>query len=581
MADISLKKINIFNQLAESFNIKPDKNDVANDTSIFDIFKTADEDLNGVIEGAEVTSLYDELGLMNGQATELNKLIEEYNKLNQEVNAETVNLNETQQQTNNNNSNSSTDRTNNSSQTSSTGRTNNNNSRTTNTNNNSETIQKEDAKNFENMTLDQLKTEQSTKQDEIKAAEEKINEVFSGENAAVKSAIENEENAKLAYDELVEKAVQQEVITAELQEERATNLEAIKNQELTINTTKTDINNKESEINSENNNLSSAKSNLSALESALSSYDNSSDDEDDDSSSKKAKLQEQIRAEEENIRQIEENITKLENEKSELESKLSEEETVLSNLETERTRIDNEIMESCQKAEPELQMAMQKAQQEYNLSNANVDSIKVQEETNAKESLEIAKQNLDAVNSVYNKKNSSSIMGECGYSTSEMKDVVSYFGEDYLSVLSQEEIDNLIKKAKRNEMANIYPGKGSQCLGICYEYEKWVTGLSGKNHPFESESADTAVQKMAEVLNSGSPVIAKVNTKAGHRHFVLVIGIKQGASAPYQQSDFLCVDSYDGQVDGMGGSGNRDGNYRTLYAQNGKYWIGSRATTLA
>lgn len=580
MANISLKQINIFNQLAESFNIKPDEIDVANDTSIFDIFKTADEDLNGIIEGAEVTSLYDELGLTSGQTNELNKLIEEYNKLNQEVNAETFNLNQSQSQSNNNNTTSSTNRTNNSSQTSSNRRTNNNNNNTQSTNT-SETVQKEDAKSFENMTLDQLKTEQSTKQDEIKAAEEKVNEVFSGENTAVKSAIESEENAKLAYDELVEQAVQQEVVTAELQEERATNLEEIKNQELTINTTKTDINNKESEISSANNNLSNAKSNLSALESALSSYDDTSESKDDDSASKKSKLQEKIKAEEENIRQIEENITKLENEKKELESKLSEEETVLTNLETERTRIDNEIMESCQKAEPELQMAMQQAQQDYNKASANVDTVKQQEETNAKASLEIAKQNLEAVNTVYNKKNSSSIMGEYGHSTSEMKDVVSYFGEEYLSVLSQEEIDDLIQKAKRNKMANIYEGMGSQCLGICYEYEKWTTGLSGKNHPFESESADTAVQKMAEVLNSGSPVIAKVNTKAGHRHFVLVIGIKQGASAPYQQSDFLCVDSYDGQVDGMGGSGNRDGNYRTLYAQNGKYWIGSRATTFA
>ena len=43
----------------------------------------------------------------------------------------------------------------------------------------------------------------------------------------------------------------------------------------------------------------------------------------------------------------------------------------------------------------------------------------------------------------------------------------------------------------------------------------------------------------------------------------------------------ISVDSYDGQVDGMGGSGNRDGNYRTLYKQDGQYWIGSRSTNFA
>ena len=377
----------------------------------------------------------------------------------------------------------------------------------------------------------------------------------------------------------MENLLQQGVISNELKEDRKINLEEIKAQEEIINTTKININDKKNEIISEEDNLNSAKSNLSALKNALSSYENASNNNDNDFSSKKTTLENKIREEEENIKKIEDNINKLENEKEKLESNLAEQEAILENFKTESIIIDEKIIDACQNSVPEIKIALQKAQQDCNLADIYVDKIKLEEENNAKAFLETTKESLNVVNEAYNKKNSSSIIDEYGNNISEMKDIVSYFGEEYLSVLSQEEINSLIQKAKKNNMANIYPGMGSQCLGICYEYEKWVTGLSGRNNPYEAENVDTTIQKMVEVLNSGSPVIAKVNTKAGTRHFVLVIGIKKGASAPYQQSDFLCVDSYDGQVDGMGSSGNIDGNYRTLYSQNGKYWIGSRATT--
>ena len=578
MIEIIQDKINIFNQLAESYNIKVNENsDAEKNISIFDIFKTADEDSNGIIEGSEIINLYDDFGLIYGQSDELNKLIEEFNRLNEELDIETLSLNETQAEKNNKQTNNSISKSNyNSSKSySSKNRCNN----IFENNCGSDNSQTEETKDLENMTLEELKNEQNLKQSKMNDAQEKLNEVYSGENSAIKTAIQNEENAQIVYENLLENLLQQGVISNELKEDRKINLEEIKAQEEIINTTKININDKKNEIISEEDNLNSAKSNLSALKNALSSYENASNNNDNDFSSKKTTLENKIREEEENIKKIKENLEKLENEKEKLESNLAEQEAILENFKTESIIIDEKIIDACQNSVPEIKIALQKAQQDCNLADIYVDKIKLDEENNAKAFLETTKESLNVVNEAYNKKNSSSIIDEYGNNISEMKDIVSYFGEEYLSVLSQEEINSLIQKAKKNNMANIYPGMGSQCLGICYEYEKWVTGLSGRNNPYESENVDTTIQKMVEVLNSGSPVIAKVNTKAGTRHFVLVIGIKKGASAPYQQSDFLCVDSYDGQVDGMGSSGNIDGNYRTLYSQNGKYWIGSRATT--
>ena len=101
---------------------------------------------------------------------------------------------------------------------------------------------------------------------------------------------------------------------------------------------------------------------------------------------------------------------------------------------------------------------------------------------------------------------------------------------------------------------------------------------------YTSESLDDTIAKMAETLNNGNTVVAKVNTQKGTRHFVLVIGIKQGATAPYKQSDFLCIDSYNHDVDKMGQTGAdavTKGDYRTLYSQKGKYWLGSHVTDFA
>ena len=135
------------------------------------------------------------------------------------------------------------------------------------------------------------------------------------------------------------------------------------------------------------------------------------------------------------------------------------------------------------------------------------------------------------------------------------------------------------KMYEQNGYANIYEGWSDKCLHAAYEYELYAEGDKASSlHQYMSEDLDETVQKMAETLNNGNTVVAKVNTQKGTRHFVLVIGIKKNAKAPYKESDFLCIDSYNHEVDKMGQPGEeaiKNGNYRTLYSQHGKYWLGS------
>ena len=570
-----LKQITDFNKLGESYNIIPNKVNEDDQTSIFDMFKNADTNRNGNIDKLELQALYSDLKLDYSEYDELEKLAEEFNKLYAEMNGTENKITDTNNtedilsdgtnETNNSNSNSFNPNNN--------SNTNSNNVNGNNTNKNNDNTQK----NLENMTLEELKAEKASKQEDVDKARENINAVHSGENSAIKSAKEDAENAKQAYDEAIQQAVEQKVITEELNTRKEQNLTDISTKESIIDGLEQDINTKEGEIHSTENEISNAKSNLSALKSALSSYDNA-DEDDEDVKSKKETLERQIATEEDNIEKLENKKEKLNEEKQTLEGNLQTEEGVLANLETQKTQIEQEIMTVCQQAEPQLQMAIQQTMTDFNNAKANVETVTSRELSAAQAELKNAETVLKEVNDAYEEKSESTIKGKNSYKTTEMEAIVNYYGEDYLSVLSQEEIDNVIALAKKNKMANIYPGRGSDCLNISYNYEKWALGkyATGLNQ-FMSEDLDETVQKMADVLNSGKPVVAKVNTQKGSRHFVLVIGIKQGANAPYKQSDFLCIDSYNAQVDGMGGSGNVEGNYRTLYSQNNKYWLGSHA----
>lgn len=246
-------------------------------------------------------------------------------------------------------------------------------------------------KTIENMSLEELESEKTKKESEVKDAQEGVNEVYSGENSAVKSAEEDCEKAKEAYDEAVEN---DDNISEELKQQREDNLNAIAEKEDTVDGLKIDINNKDGEITEQESVVSADKSNISALESALSSLSGqSSDDEEKQAeiNNKKAELETKITEAKNKLEKDEEKLDTLKDEKQELETQLETEENALSELEKERSEIEDEIAKVCG---PETKEAMQA----YNEAKDNVQTVKDTELKTAQDKLTTAQGELDKIN---------------------------------------------------------------------------------------------------------------------------------------------------------------------------------------
>ena len=86
------------------------------------------------------------------------------------------------------------------------------------------TLQLEQTSGLESKSLEELEQVKNTRQGNVSKARDNINAIYSGENQAVKTAQENYEKAKEAYDEAVKN---DDKISDELKQKRNENLEAI------------------------------------------------------------------------------------------------------------------------------------------------------------------------------------------------------------------------------------------------------------------------------------------------------------------------------------------------------------------
>lgn len=250
-------------------------------------------------------------------------------------------------------------------------------------------------KSYENMSLEQLESEKTSKQSEVQDARDDVSAVHSGENSAVKTAEDNLATAKEAYDNAVEN---DDKISDELKTQREENLEAISQKENSINTLKADINDKEGEISEQKSVIDSCKSDISALKSALSALSTQTSDDPDvqaEINAKKAKLEGEIADAEAKLSKEEGTLDELERAKDKLEATLGEEETTLSQLEKERSEIEKEIQENCT---PETKEALEK----YNEAKENVRTVKEAELEKAQGVLKTAQSELEEINNQIN-----------------------------------------------------------------------------------------------------------------------------------------------------------------------------------
>ena len=198
------------------------------------------------------------------------------------------------------------------------------------------------------MNLEQLKKEQSTRQENVDNAKENVDNILSDIDK-----IENKEyaDAKKAYDEAVEN---DDNIDQELKDQRTENLDAIETTTGEIDSLNSQIAQTEVDLGAANDKLDGDEKTLSALKSSLSSYESaSSDDPEEQAKIDQAKqdLQNQIdELENTTIPADKEECERLDQllngggDSEGLKEQLENKEKELETLEEERTRIENEIL---------------------------------------------------------------------------------------------------------------------------------------------------------------------------------------------------------------------------------------------
>lgn len=297
-------------------------------------------------------------------------------------------------------------------------------------------------KNLDTMSLDELKTERETRQADADKAQEELNAVYNGENAAVKSAEEEADKAKEEYEKAL---ANDDQVPEELKTQQETNTKNIEAKEKEIDDNQVNINNKESEINSQEGTVSSLESNLSSLKSSLSSLPSPTGKEEDAENDaaiaeKKASIEQQISAKEQEVSDAKD---KLEDQKKELDelnitkNRLAEEKTT---LEEEKKTIQAEIEKVCA---PETKDLMAK----YNEAKANVDAVKSAEAEKAQEKLQTAQAAVKEVDTKITEAENKKVAKENSVNNSKFD---FNFDED-LTQYNEQELDKLKEIFEKNK----------------------------------------------------------------------------------------------------------------------------------
>jgi len=154
---------------------------------------------------------------------------------------------------------------------------------------------------------------------------------------------------------------------------------------------------------------------------------------------------------------------------------------------------------------------------------------------------------------------------------------VTVDGNTYDSVVPKEKLNELVNLIA-NTNATTRDGHSDMCLAFSVWYGQYIQGLASqsefsqfkkagdinygngsmKMHDYDSNNKDSVLGAVASEIQAGRPAILQVGAnKNTSRHYVLVVGIREGASNPPSESDLLIVDTYDGKLEGMGNNGTR------------------------
>ena len=278
---------------------------------------------------------------------------------------------------------------------------NNNNNSDVNGNNTDNTAT--ETKNYTAMSLEQLTSEKSTMEQEVKTATEDVNKVHNGTNEAVAHAEKDAADKEAAYQEALKN---DEKVSSELKESSAKNLENISKKENTIDSLKIDLNNKELAISQKTSEVNTFNTTYTALQVAQGQLSTQTSDDPEITSqiaTKKSEVETQIKTVEQNMKTAQSDLENLKKEKEAIEKNIEKEENELKTLNDEKAEIDAQILANCGE---ETKTALEA----YNTSKANVETVKATELEKANANLETKQSELEKIESVMHEKNASKIV---------------------------------------------------------------------------------------------------------------------------------------------------------------------------
>ncbi len=280
-------------------------------------------------------------------------------------------------------------------------------------------------KTIADMSLEELKTEKTSRESSLTEAQNNLDAVYNGTNENVKTAQDDYKTAKDAYNDAVENDGN---ISAEFKKKRKNNLDNIDVKEKEITETKIAIKTKDSEVLKQEAVIGEDDATIQGLESALASLNSSSADGDEEKAkeiaTKKADVEAQLKTAKEKKTNDEAALQKMKEELQALNNKKDAQEGELKTLETERAEIENEIATNEKYSE-----AVKTALKTFQDAKTNLDSVKSTEETNAKDAVTKAKEAVTEVDKAINEKTKSKIEKDNSLKSSAFADDVQYSTE--------------------------------------------------------------------------------------------------------------------------------------------------------
>ena len=439
-------------------------------------------------------------------------------------------------------------------------------------------------KDLSSMTKEELQTELNNAQTEQNANKDKLNSIIDGSDSTLQGMEKTVEDNYKTYQEAVK----------EVDEQLAQELDTAKNNITTkedeINKKDIEISDKEIAVSDAQTNMENAEATKSSLETALSSLDsrdtsNMDDTQKSDLESQKEELRGKIEAAEAKRKEAE---TAYNTAKTELETlktqrtELTDGAGGLTELKNKMTEVEAKILE----AKPELKTQMDA----YKNAKTEYDSYKAEATSAAKTELTKSSDRVKEVSKALNEKNNKA-------ETKEYEDKGTYTidGIDFNLIMSDSELADFMKKyIEELQMYNQGTGgMNGACHSTAQTLAALIMGVSeldfsrtdislGKNtSSYNDEDSfytitdcNTEQKALAEIiaqLDAGYPCVTKVTNPSGvGKHFVTVIGYRDGAQPPYKQSDILYLDSEDGKIKYLDhGSGTRKlGKYCNFYVQS-------------